>query len=347
MCWRCDGCRYKATAINEWRWFCRNCDVDYCQKCKPREEQAASQLSQGSIRDPSQLYANTPDSFGASQLSQGSLRASQFYPATPDSFEDGSQLSLRREFGTAMTITSPAADELTPPEEAMYVATALQAHQSSTTIATPMQQPFFLPVGAPASPSPMYVNVPLLAGSLAPGTPPRGTIAAQPNPWSVHGLFRPASLIAKTSPERNKRGAQAVAQKPAEKRPRPAAPDVMYATLGTLPPSHRAAGLNSSCAPHASEPVESQLPEVSEEDRVRRLQKRQNGVTAVKSSPEYAFLVDLAERGSAVGPPPPAHDPADPNVSKRTWEKGMETWRHQMRSLASANGFCPPQSAPA
>lgn len=295
---------------------------------------AASQLSQGSIRDPSQLYANTPDSYGASQLSQGSLRASQLFPATPDSFEDCSQMSLRREFGTAMTITSPPADELTPPEEAMYVATALPAPQSCTTTATSLQQPVFLHVGAPASPSPMYV-------SIAPGTPPRGTSARQLNSWSAHSLFKPASLLAKTSPERQKRGAQ-VAQKPAEKRPRPAATaDFIYIPVGS----------KSFSAPQVSETVprpdpETQLPEVSEEDRVRRLQKRQNGVTAVKSSPEYAFLLDLAERGSAIGPPPPAHDPADPTVSKRTWEKGMETWRHQMRSLASANGFCPPPSAP-
>jgi hypothetical protein len=54
MAWRCDGCRYKPKEINEWRWFCRSCDVDYCRSCKPRLEQPVSQLSQCSIRDPLQ-----------------------------------------------------------------------------------------------------------------------------------------------------------------------------------------------------------------------------------------------------------------------------------------------------
>ena len=66
-----------------------------------------------------------------------------------------------------------------------------------------------------------------------------------------------------------------------------------------------------------------------------RRRHRQNGVDFVKGSPEYLFLVAMR-----VQPPIPRHCVEDvEEVSKRSWEKCMMDWRHEVRSKAVQHGY--------
>jgi len=138
--------------------------------------------------------------------------------------------------------------------------------------------------------------------------------------WSVHSLLKPAKAMAVASSSDNscigrkeKRGTQAAVQTSSEKRPRATSSAVIA------------------------------IEEVSEEDRERRLQRRWNGVNAVRNSADFKFLQELFDQGTLPSPPPPPkYEPADETVSKRTWEKGMERWRHEVRALAFMCGFQTP-----
>ena len=84
---------------------------------------------------------------------------------------------------------------------------------------------------------------------------------------------------------------------------------------------------------------------MAEEDRRRRLRKRISGVLAIRNSADYIFLADLWERGLILHLPGPTNYPADECVSKRSWEKGQQHWRHQIRRWALLYGYVPAGAA--
>jgi len=77
------------------------------------------------------------------------------------------------------------------------------------------------------------------------------------------------------------------------------------------------------------------LPEASNEDWERRLQKRHNIVALIKETPEYrAFSAHRAgPRRAALRTP----SPNDRSVSKRQWEDKVQKWRTALRNWHSNN----------
>ena len=65
----------------------------------------------------------------------------------------------------------------------------------------------------------------------------------------------------------------------------------------------------------------------STEVRQRRVAKRVEGVRAIMRTP--AYIVVLCSRLDR----PPAPDPHDESTSKRAWERKMQLWRHDLRSV--------------
>lgn len=308
-------------------------------RCFP-DSQGSSQDYGMHVDTPSQLFPNTPESMaveGLSQLSQGSHgEPAYLYPSTPDSygggsqperqrlemtigFEGGLQQSLQPRFISAMTIDCVAED--TPLHQACHVTDVGMVSASASS---------------PESPA-------WITGLSAPGAP--GAPPAQGS-WSPHGLLKPATAMAAAFlPDRSyTHTAQALLRR--EKR-------ASHATSHTADKredrrekrsSHTATPLFSEKRPRPTSSAGPAVPvieEVSEEDRQRRLQKRWNGVNAVRNSPDYKYLAGLWDQGNMVAPPASKHDPADEKVSKRTWEKGMEQWRHEVRDLALRWGFVP------
>ncbi len=77
--------------------------------------------------------------------------------------------------------------------------------------------------------------------------------------------------------------------------------------------------------------------ESSDEQRATQLAKRVEGISALQRTPAY---IVVKSHGSEL---PPAPDPHDGGMSKRTWEKSMMRWRaalrdalHQIHSEAAA-----------
>jgi hypothetical protein len=63
-----------------------------------------------------------------------------------------------------------------------------------------------------------------------------------------------------------------------------------------------------------------------------RMKKREDGVRAVKSSPEYVemlIMLSTGEMDEAERPLSP--EPVNRTLSKRTWEQGMMTWRDNIK----------------
>lgn len=273
------------------------------------------------VDTPSQLFPNTPESMpveGLSQLSQGSLREPAYlYPSTPDSYDGGSQPERQR---LEMLIGFEGGSQPALQPGFMSAMTIDCVAEDGLQHGCHVADDGMVSASASSPESPKWVQI----RGLTSGLSASGATPAQGG-WSPHGLLKPATaMVAASSTDRNctaqphlrreKRTSHAAAQSFAEKRPRPTT----------------SAG---SAAPAAEE--------VSEEDRQRRLQKRWNGVNAVRNSPDYKFLAGLWDQGVVIGPPASKHDPADERVSKRTWEKGMEQWRHEVRALALRWGFQP------
>lgn len=74
--------------------------------------------------------------------------------------------------------------------------------------------------------------------------------------------------------------------------------------------------------------VLSEVQVVTEADWQRRLSHRRAGVSYVKSTWEYKTSAANSSR-------PPTPNPADRNVSKRMWEKAIQTWRRDLKDLVS------------
>mmetsp|Transcript_101038 Transcript_101038/g.184363 ORF Transcript_101038/g.184363 Transcript_101038/m.184363 type:complete len:239 (+) Transcript_101038:80-796(+) len=72
------------------------------------------------------------------------------------------------------------------------------------------------------------------------------------------------------------------------------------------------------------------LPEASEEDWQRRLQKRHNIVATVKETPEYQAF--SAHRGATRRATLRTPSPNDKSVSKRQWEEKVHKWRTALRN---------------
>ena len=82
----------------------------------------------------------------------------------------------------------------------------------------------------------------------------------------------------------------------------------------------------------ANELLDNQQEDWDKADAIiaRRIQKRVNGVDSVQRSPAYAAMGGLDP--SIV---PDTLDPYDLSISKRTWERLMKQWRHQLRWLSA------------
>lgn len=76
------------------------------------------------------------------------------------------------------------------------------------------------------------------------------------------------------------------------------------------------------------------LPEASEEDWQRRLQKRHNIVAATKETPEYRAFSSASFRARRAALRTPS--PNDRSVSKRQWEEKIHKWRTALRNWNAA-----------
>lgn len=85
----------------------------------------------------------------------------------------------------------------------------------------------------------------------------------------------------------------------------------------------------------ATEAAARTLPEASEEDWQRRLEKRHNIVAAIKDTPEYLFLA--ANRAGARSSGLRTPRPNDRSVSKRQWEDQVHKWRTSLRNCYAEN----------
>ena len=74
--------------------------------------------------------------------------------------------------------------------------------------------------------------------------------------------------------------------------------------------------------------VLSEVQVVTEADWQRRLSHRRAVVSYVKSTWEYKASAANSSR-------PPTPNPEDRNVSKRMWEKSIQTWRRDLKDLVS------------
>jgi len=104
-------------------------------------------------------------------------------------------------------------------------------------------------------------------------------------------------------------------------------------------------------APHPQQatqqqaPVRRPLPEASEEEWQRRMEKRRNAVDIVKASSEYLSCAqtqpcgdeESARWAEAMRMP----DPEDRLISKRAWEEEIRQWRTRLRQWCPANGQDP------
>merc|ERR1719210_2251032 len=82
--------------------------------------------------------------------------------------------------------------------------------------------------------------------------------------------------------------------------------------------------LDNDVAPN----VTCSLPEASEEDWLRRIEKRKAAVMVVKASQEYKVHRESASQKELLGlPVPRTPDPTDRTVSKRRWEEEVRLWR--------------------
>jgi len=214
--------------------------------------------------------------------------------------------------------------------------------------------------------------VSVVSASQQPASGDASESSAEKPMWSPHRLRRSAETIENRNTNRQKRsGGQSPKHAPAEKKHRAgtgssaAASSVIGVTAADVQPGQPSASSSATMLPSATAtaplspaPAADPSPEpeptsagageaddderapVSEEDRERRIRKRTTGINSVRRSPEYCFLVELWNSGRVVLPPAARHDPSDViNVSKRTWERGMEEWRHDIRRLAFENGF--------
>jgi len=114
-------------------------------------------------------------------------------------------------------------------------------------------------------------------------------------------------------------------------------------------PQQQPAEFSESAANPADDEEEADDLNMSEADALRRKSKRQQGLDAVRKSPEYLFLADLWNKryvdkdGQIVAPPAPKHSAhVLKGVSKRTWEAGMMDWRHEVKQEALKHGYQPP-----
>lgn len=76
------------------------------------------------------------------------------------------------------------------------------------------------------------------------------------------------------------------------------------------------------------------IPSASEEEWMRRLEKRRAAIELVKAMPEYQALRSSYHRASS-GSVPRTPDPADRNISKRRWEAEVAIWRTATRRRCS------------
>lgn len=88
--------------------------------------------------------------------------------------------------------------------------------------------------------------------------------------------------------------------------------------------------------------ITSSLPEASEEDWLRRIEKRKAAVVVVKSSQEYnVYKESVLQREGSGLPIPRTPDPTDRAVSKRRWEDEVRLWRIALRNQCSNSGQHP------
>lgn len=76
-------------------------------------------------------------------------------------------------------------------------------------------------------------------------------------------------------------------------------------------------------------PILSDMLFVTEEDWERRIRHRRAAVTHIKFTPEYVASNTHFSR-------PRTPDPEDRKLSKRSWEKSLQAWRRDLRSLIAA-----------
>ena len=69
-------------------------------------------------------------------------------------------------------------------------------------------------------------------------------------------------------------------------------------------------------------------------DTERRLVKRINGFCAILRTTEYHVAYSLWSQGYILSMPW-SPDPFDLAVSKRTWEASVQTWRNELKLIAS------------
>ena len=83
---------------------------------------------------------------------------------------------------------------------------------------------------------------------------------------------------------------------------------------------------------------------LSSENRwARRAIKRSTIIQLTRQLPEHMFLEDLSSaEASATLIPPSAMDPSDDTLSKRSWERHMMAWRHQLKDAAHKFGYYEP-----
>jgi hypothetical protein len=113
-------------------------------------------------------------------------------------------------------------------------------------------------------------------------------------------------------------------------------------------PQQQSAEFSGSAANPADDEEEADDLNMSEADALRRKSKREQGLAAVRKSPEYLFLLDLWNKGvirdgHLVAPPAAKHSAhVLKGVSKRKWEAGMMDWRHEVKQEALKHGYQPP-----
>jgi len=146
--------------------------------------------------------------------------------------------------------------------------------------------------------------------SLGPGIPSQA--------WSPHSLFHAVATAGPSTGRsreegRQKRDGQVASLSSGSKRARPAG------------------GGNAVAKPPEVKLNQVGEQETEEEQRQRRIQHRQAGVTAVKNSSDYQLVSRMPSHCAVVAP-----DPHDATISKRTWERQMQEWRKELRRIVVA-----------
>jgi hypothetical protein len=130
------------------------------------------------------------------------------------------------------------------------------------------------------------------------------------------------------------------------KRPRADSKTTSASAASLVQPGVYLEACASSASATATPPIsqsDAQVQEVSEEDWVRRLQKRRNAVASTKLTPEYLEFASMRARGQrplqaesedAALSSPRTPEPDDRTVSKRRWEELVRTWRAGLRRWA-------------